>query len=263
MNPGRGAANGEERPAGGVGADGQVISSRQRRLRLRGGPVLETSPLAAHGERAAHPAGGRIQADDRMCRVDDQFTACQAGRRSRAVGRVFGAAGQDIGDQAEMGGVPEVGFVLAHLLRAELTADRDVRPAGPDAGCSVSWGSCAGLADVDPVLDVVADEDTPDRGAGVDDDAPARDAELAQPAASTSDAAIPRPVTSRLRMMPPAAVRYGSISYRRRTVLMGCRRTMSRLRTALTWRNEAGLRVSARVRGVTGPCQGRSPMVIA
>lgn len=113
-----------------MGADRQDVSSRRRRLRVFGGPVLEASPLAANGERTAHPAGCRVEVDERMYQADDQFTARKARRPSRAVVRVrmrrLRAVGPDIGDQVEISRLPEIGLVRAHLPRVELTADRDI-----------------------------------------------------------------------------------------------------------------------------------------
>jgi len=118
-----------------VRADRQDISSWQRRLRVFGGLVLETSPFATNGERTAHPAGCHVEVDEGMYQVDDQFTARKARRPSRAVVRVrmrrFRAVGPDIGDQVEISGMPEIGFVRAHLLWVELTADRDIRADRP------------------------------------------------------------------------------------------------------------------------------------
>src|SRR5689334_1622083 len=98
-----------------MAADRQVIPSRQRGLRVSGGPVLETSPLAANGKRTAHTASCRVEADEGMYQADHQFTARKTRRPSRAVVRVrtrrFGALGPDIGDQAEISGMLEIGFV--------------------------------------------------------------------------------------------------------------------------------------------------------
>jgi len=78
-------------------------------------------------------------------------------------------------------------------------------PTGPDAGRSFSWGSPPGYADAGTALDVAGAEGTPGWRTGAEDDAPGGNAELAHPAASTSDAATPRPGTSRFHMTPPAA----------------------------------------------------------
>ncbi len=97
-------------------------------------------------------------------------------------------------------------------------------PGGPDAGRSVSRGRASGLADVAPVPTVAAGAETLDRGTGAEDGALGEDAELAQPAASISDAATPRSVTSRFHMNPPATrvlLGYMSLDAARRSYVAG------------------------------------------
>ena len=79
-----------------MAADRQVISSQHRRLWVFGGPVLETRPLATHGERTVHPAGCGLEGDVGLYQADDQFTARKARWPGRAVARVFRAADKDI-----------------------------------------------------------------------------------------------------------------------------------------------------------------------